>query len=414
MKKRADDGSRARAQQHLRAARKYHEQGHYQKARAHFGRAEHYRAQEFGGLWSWLTGPAGRIYASESNRPKYECARPSGGRVWLCQKCGCVDTVVYALNTGDRCVRPGCNGTRNKAVEAHAQFIGIYETVYRSQTLSGTERLRFLREADSGDPYDLVPDEPPVDFEVDGIDKVTTVEGVPNPTSSHSAWVCQQDTRVRTCCNTVRLLLRVMNNMSHCSNPRCDGTRDMAISAYDADEGAYHVKFRAAVSAERKIMQYNEPIPLTPQAKESALMKLRSGSSPEALRDAIGRRGALNEVIQRHGSPDEVHAATQRLDLGLQDAEQSRVQRPPQDQREPPNPTPSTSELCIICQDRERNTALAPCGHHAFCDVCVARLKAPLRCPVCRQQAQPLRLYASFGASQNIKNARQNPPKRGP
>lgn len=39
-----------REQAHLRSAAKYNEKGHVRKAIAHFGRAIHYRAQQFGGL----------------------------------------------------------------------------------------------------------------------------------------------------------------------------------------------------------------------------------------------------------------------------------------------------------------------------------------------------------------------------
>jgi len=47
-------------------------------------------------------------------------------------------------------------------------------------------------------------------------------------------------------------------------------------------------------------------------------------------------------------------------------------------------------QTCIICQERHRNCALIPCGHHMFCKVCVGRLKerrAP-RCPLCRVPIQ--------------------------
>jgi len=40
----------SREQAHLRSAAKYNEKGHVRKAIAHFGRAIHYRAQQFGGL----------------------------------------------------------------------------------------------------------------------------------------------------------------------------------------------------------------------------------------------------------------------------------------------------------------------------------------------------------------------------
>jgi hypothetical protein len=39
-----------RARAHLRAAKRYAAEGNAAKARAHFGRAEHYYGSEFGGL----------------------------------------------------------------------------------------------------------------------------------------------------------------------------------------------------------------------------------------------------------------------------------------------------------------------------------------------------------------------------
>jgi hypothetical protein len=136
--------------------------------------------------------------------------------------------------------------------------------VYRSQTTYTTALLMFLREPREGhypsDSYDLEPDDPRDPVDIDSIDPITTVDRVPDPRGPNSAWVCQNHTRNHTSCNTVRLLFRVMNNMKQCTNPKCDGTRDMAIDAYEVDEGSYRAKFHEAVRAKRRIVNHNEPI----------------------------------------------------------------------------------------------------------------------------------------------------------
>lgn len=50
------------------------------------------------------------------------------------------------------------------------------------------------------------------------------------------------------------------------------------------------------------------------------------------------------------------------------------------------------SKTCIVCFERARNTAFAPCGHLGFCWQCVSALK---RCPQCRAEGNPLKLFVS-------------------
>jgi hypothetical protein len=38
---------------------------------------------------------------------------------------------------------------------------------------------------------------------------------------------------------------------------------------------------------------------------------------------------------------------------------------------------------CVVCLERARNIAFAPCGHVVCCATCTAELK---QCPICRQQ----------------------------
>lgn len=45
----------------------------------------------------------------------------------------------------------------------------------------------------------------------------------------------------------------------------------------------------------------------------------------------------------------------------------------------------ATLGMCLICDEGKADTALAPCGHHAFCHECVPKLKNG-RCPLCRAE----------------------------
>jgi hypothetical protein len=56
---------------------------------------------------------------------------------------------------------------------------------------------------------------------------------------------------------------------------------------------------------------------------------------------------------------------------------------------------PANPKLCVICFDREKNTAFIPCGHFGLCDACALGLR---RCPVCRTKGKSNRIYdVSFG-----------------
>eukprot|EP01113_Clastostelium_recurvatum_P014315 TRINITY_DN17772_c0_g1_i1.p1 TRINITY_DN17772_c0_g1~~TRINITY_DN17772_c0_g1_i1.p1 ORF type:complete len:166 (-),score=34.59 TRINITY_DN17772_c0_g1_i1:158-655(-) len=53
------------------------------------------------------------------------------------------------------------------------------------------------------------------------------------------------------------------------------------------------------------------------------------------------------------------------------------------------------SEACVVCVEREKNTALIPCGHRAFCAECAQLLLSKKSvCPLCRLPIQSvLKVY---------------------
>jgi len=49
------------------------------------------------------------------------------------------------------------------------------------------------------------------------------------------------------------------------------------------------------------------------------------------------------------------------------------------------------SKVCVICEEKECNTAVLFCGHMSFCEECALPLKI---CPICRTEvAKTQRIY---------------------
>ena len=54
--------------------------------------------------------------------------------------------------------------------------------------------------------------------------------------------------------------------------------------------------------------------------------------------------------------------------------------------------SPQDARLCIICEERERDTTLVPCGH-VFCGSCAARIRST-HCSICRRRVETvMRVY---------------------
>lgn len=267
-----------RAHAHLRAAKKYAAKGNASKARAHFGRAEHY-GSEFGGFMdamnligstaSWALGypstPAtvDDLKIQKSSFVDYTCKDPEEpGSMWLCQQCKCVDVVIYAENSGDRCVAPGCKGTRKKAQYHYNMYNYVYEGIYKTMSMPENK----LRVNHHGT---LKPDQPEVT--VPPIATGAEPTQVPDPTKIYSLWICQEFDHNQYACNTIRLLWRVPNKEDFCANPMCAGVRSEAVSAYGMTKEEYISKFNEAVGAARRVVKYNKPLPRSVEEKRQAL-----------------------------------------------------------------------------------------------------------------------------------------------
>jgi hypothetical protein len=259
---------RRRARAHLRAAKRYAAEGNAAKARAHFGRAKHYYGSEFGGLtdmlaapvrWLWQGAPTSvdDLQIKKSWHVDYSFRDPrEPGSMWMCPKCGCVEVVIYAENTGVHCVAPMCTGTRGKAKDAY-KYQSMYKQMYQVQSMLDN-RLRVF----SSDR--LINDVPEVT-----VPRVPTGNGetqVPDPNKTYAPWICQEYNSRHDACNTIHLLLRVPNKEDWCANPRCTGERADAVEAVEAARAygdnleEYKAKFAAAVEAVRLVVRHNEPL----------------------------------------------------------------------------------------------------------------------------------------------------------
>ena len=199
--------------------------------------------------------------------------------MWMCPKCGCVEVVIYAENTGERCVAPMCTGTRGKAKDAYKhQF--MYEQMYKVKSMLDNR----LRVFSSGR---LINDVPEVT-----VPRVPTGNGetqVPDPNAdkTYAPWICQEYNSHQDACNTINLLLRVPNNKDWCANPRCTGERAEAVEAVEAVEAAraygdnleeYKAKFAAAVEAVRLVVRHNKPL-------ATSLVEKRAEHQPVTVRE---------------------------------------------------------------------------------------------------------------------------------
>ena len=264
-----------RARAHLRAAKRYAAEGNAAKARAHFGRAEHYYGSEFGGITDFVNGIGGWFWGQgaptsvddlqikKSSRVDYSFRNPSERcKMWMCPKCVCVEVVIYAENTGERCVVPGCQGTREKAKEAYQRKL-TYETMYKLKSELGNK----LRVVSSGRLIDDVPEAT--------VPRTQTGNGetqVPDPNKTYAPWICQEYNSHHDACNTIHLLLRVPNTEDWCANPRCTGERADAVeaaSAYGNNLEEYKAKFAAAVEAVRLVVRHNKPLPTSLDEKRA-------------------------------------------------------------------------------------------------------------------------------------------------
>ena len=194
--------------------------------------------------------------------------------MWMCPKCGCVEVVIYAENTGEHCVAPMCTGTRGKAKDAY-KYQSMYEQMYKVKSMLDNR----LRVFSSGRLIDDVPEVT--------VPRVPTGNGetqVPDPNKTFAPWICQECNSHHDACNTIHLLLRVPNKKDWCANPRCTGERADAVEAVEAARAygdnleEYKAKFAAAVEAVRLVVRHNKPL-------ATSLAEKRAEHQPVTVRE---------------------------------------------------------------------------------------------------------------------------------
>ena len=246
--------NQARAVAHAKAAARYRDAGKPNKAKAHFGRAEHYRSlhtQEFGGVWDLLGMP-------------YKDENPAtAGARWFCVECESTSTVIDATNSGQECVLPVCasrksrEDARNLFEDNRAGYAQFYKIACdNSHAMYALSSNVFA--------LDDVPVTPlQLSGKCDG-------EIIPNPSDTHTPWVCIG-------CDRVRVIYRVWNDGKFCSNPTCKGKRDDAVDAYKADQKGYNKKFYDSVKKHpsSKVLVYNNRLPTTRAQKARVLYDQR-------------------------------------------------------------------------------------------------------------------------------------------
>lgn len=247
--------NQARAVAHAKAAARYRDAGKPHKAKAHFGRAEHYRSlhtQEFGGLWDML-----------SMSYKDENPATAGAR-WFCVECESTSTVIDATNSGEECVLPVCASrkSRNDATELFESSRESYRHFYK-MACDNSHAMYAL----SSNVFAL-DDVPVTPLQLSGKCDGET----PNPHGKFTPWVC-------TGCDRVRVIYRVWNDGQFCSNPTCKGKRADAVDAYKADQTGYNKKFYDSVKKHpsSKVLVYNNRLPTNRAQKARVLYDQRLG-----------------------------------------------------------------------------------------------------------------------------------------
>jgi hypothetical protein len=185
--------------------------------------------------------------------------------------CVCVEVVIYAENTGERCVVPRCTGTREKAKEY--PYKSIYQQMYKLESMLDNR----LRVFSSGR---LINDVPEVT-----VPRVPSGNGetqVPDPHTELAPWICQEYNSHHDACNTISLLLRVPNTEDWCANPTCAGEREEAVKSYTRTAISYKAKFAAAVEAVRRVVRHNNPL-------ATSLAEKREEHRPITLLEIVAR-----------------------------------------------------------------------------------------------------------------------------
>ena len=174
-----------------------------------------------------------------------------------------------------------------------------------------------------------------------------------------------------------------------------------AFSGHDADDGAM-----AILSALQQKEGTSTPPPRHPPSLLSSGSGTAVGSSnsspvpplrgiavtggPSASHHhgsgsaaGVGKKWApRNSIDQLDGIFAALQAALSRVQVEQVRVAQYNSERSEQDQRH-----------CAVCLDRDRNTALLPCGHVVLCTVC-ARSANMKTCPICRSEiAKVIEVY---------------------